>query len=121
MPLPVTIADDSTLSRKLIARSLPEEWKLSITHATNGWEALEAWHAGKADLLLLDLNMPEMDGFQVMETLRTEGKHAVIIVVSADIQPKARERACALGAMAFVKKPIDSFQLNSILKDCGLL
>jgi CheY-like chemotaxis protein len=121
MPLPVTIADDSALSRKLIARSLPEEWKISITHATNGREALEAYRAGKAHLLLLDLNMPEINGYQVMETLRTDGLKAFIIVVSADIQPKAQERARALGAMAFVNKPVDAFKLNGVLRDFGLL
>ena len=121
MPMQVTIADDSALSRKIIARSLPEEWKISITNATNGREALEAYRAGKADLLLLDLNMPEIDGYQVMETLRTEDLNAFVIVVSADIQPRAQERARALGAMAFVSKPIDAFQLNGVLKDFGLL
>ncbi|CAM5221406.1 hypothetical protein [Alishewanella longhuensis] len=55
MPIPVTIADDSALSRKMIKRALPENWDADISEAINGKEAIMAVESGKADVLFLDL------------------------------------------------------------------
>ena len=66
MPIPVTIADDSALSRKTIKRALPEDWDITIHEAKNGVEALDAVHAGLAEVLFLDLQMPQMDGFEAV-------------------------------------------------------
>ena len=75
---------------------------------------------GDVDLALVDLTMPGMTGFDVLETVRAEGLDSFVIVVSADIQPEARVRVKALGAVAFVEKPISSEKLLPILKDYGL-
>ena len=69
MAIPVTIADDSMLSRKTIRKVLPPGWDIELTEACNGREALEADYAGKADVLYLDLQMPELDGFEVLREL----------------------------------------------------
>ena len=121
MPTPVTVVDDSALSRKIMIKSLPAEWSVEITQAGNGVEALEAYHAGKAHVMFLDLTMPVMDGYQVLETLKKEGLNTMVIVVSADIQPMAQERVLSLGAMAFIKKPVDTDKVRKILADFGIL
>ncbi len=48
MPLPIVIADDSLLGRKVLTRALPEDWDVEISYATNGREALELYRAGRA-------------------------------------------------------------------------
>lgn len=58
MATPITIVDDSGISRKMITKSLPPGWDVEITQASNGLEALEAYHAGKAEMMFLDLTMP---------------------------------------------------------------
>lgn len=121
MPTPLLIVDDSAISRKMIIRSLPPEWDVTISEATNGVEAVEAYHAGKADIMFLDLTMPVMDGYQVLETLKKEGLNTFVIVISADIQPKARERVMQLGAMDFIKKPIDNEKLTEVLRKFGII
>ncbi len=121
MPTPVTIVDDSGMSRKLLIRAIPPEWDVEITQAANGVEALEAYHAGKADVMFLDLTMPVMDGYEVLETMQREGLDSFVIVVSADIQPKAQERVKKLGAMAFIKKPVNTEEVKKILKEYGIL
>lgn len=121
MSIPVTVVDDSALSRKLMIKSLPAEWDVDITQASNGIEALEAYRAGRAHVMFLDLTMPVMDGYQVLEILKNEGLNAMVIVVSADIQPMAQERVLALGAMAFIKKPVDTSKVRTILADFGIL
>ena len=121
MSTPVTVVDDSALSRKMMIKALPAEWSVDITQAANGMEALEAYHAGKAHVMFLDLTMPVMDGYQVLENLKKEGLNTMVIVVSADIQPLAQERVLALGAMAFIKKPVDTGILRKILAEFGIL
>lgn len=121
MATPITIVDDSAMSRKLMTRALPPGWDVEITQATNGVEALEAYRAGKADVMFLDLTMPVMDGYQVLETMKKEGLNCFVVVVSADIQPKAQERVISLGAMAFIKKPVNTEEVAKILKEYGIL
>jgi CheY-like chemotaxis protein len=120
MPLPVVIADDSLLARKVMTKALPQDWDVEITYATNGLEALEAYRAGKASVMFLDLTMPDMTGFQVLETIQHEDLNSFVIVVSADVQPIARERVRSLGAAAFIAKPVTPETLLPVLKEHGL-
>lgn len=121
MSLAITIADDSLLSRKNVRKAVPSELDAIITEATNGVEALAAVNAGHAELLFLDLQMPVMDGFAVLETLQKQNANAIVIVISADIQPLAVERVYKLGAFRFLQKPLDPSQLRSALAEVGLL
>jgi CheY-like chemotaxis protein len=121
MSLPILVVDDSAMARKMLIKSLPPEWDVSIAQAANGIEAMAAYREGKAAVMFLDLNMPEMDGYQVLEALRQEDMNSMVIVVSADIQPIAQERVMSMGAIAFVKKPISFDALNSVLKQYGVM
>lgn len=116
----VLICDDSGVARKQMARSLPESWDIDVSFAAHGGEALEAIQEGKGDILFLDLNMPVMDGYETLENIMKMDLPTVTIVVSGDIQPEAHERVKALGAIAFIKKPIDNPTLMQILSDFGL-
>jgi CheY-like chemotaxis protein len=70
MPLPIVIADDSLLARKVLTRALPPDWDVEISYATNGREALEHYRAGRASVMFLDLTMPDMTGYQVLDALQ---------------------------------------------------
>ncbi|MDH5693755.1 MAG: response regulator [Gammaproteobacteria bacterium] len=121
MTTKVLIVDDSSVSRKMIKKSLPPEWDVAITEAANGIEALEQYKLGVADVMFLDLTMPELDGYGVLEQIQKDGLNSMIIVISADIQPEAAERVKKLGAMAFIKKPIDTEKLSAVLKEHGII
>lgn len=121
MPIPVTIADDSMMSRKAVRRALPADWDIEITEATNGKEALAAVEAGLADVLFLDLTMPELDGFGVLRHLHEQHAKTIVIVISADIQPEAKKLVDALGAFCFLHKPLNPQQLGKVLSDLGLI
>lgn len=121
MSIPLLICDDSAMARKQVRRSLPEGWDVDVTMACNGVEGLEAIRTGKGEMVFLDLTMPEMDGYSVLENAKKEGHKCVVIVISADIQPEARERVMALGALDFIKKPVDGNKLQEVLKKYGLL
>jgi len=121
MSVSVLVCDDSLMARKQILRVLPEGWAEHTTTATNGKEGLDAIRAGLGQIVFLDLTMPELDGFGVLEAIKREAISAKIIVISADIQPEAKERVMKLGALAFIRKPVDADRLNETLKAHGLL
>jgi CheY-like chemotaxis protein len=61
------------MARKQVLRALPADWPVSVTEAGNGHEAMDAIRLGLGQVVLLDLTMPEMDGYQVLSALRAEG------------------------------------------------
>src|SRR5690606_20579432 len=111
------------MARKQLIRVLPSDWPARITQAGNGLEGLQAIREGKGEVVFLDLTMPEMDGYELLAILGEENLLAdrTIIVVSADVQEAAAERVRALGAAAFVRKPIESGTLQRCLADLNLL
>ncbi|VVO46258.1 Chemotaxis response regulator protein-glutamate methylesterase [Pseudomonas fluorescens] len=119
--IPLLVCDDSNMARKQVLRALPADWPVSVTEAGNGREAMEAIRRGLGQVVLLDLTMPEMDGYQVLSALRAEGLKAQVIVISGDIQEEAVRRVHELGALAFLKKPFDENQLRQTLSQLGLL
>lgn len=121
MPIPLLICDDSGMARKQLSKALPSSWDVEVTYATNGLEGLEAIRAGKGEIAFLDLTMPEMSGYEVLEKVREEQLNSLIIVISADIQPAARQRVMQAGALDFIKKPVSEESLNQVLKTYGLL
>ncbi|TQP28145.1 response regulator [Vibrio cholerae] len=116
MSFPVLICDDSPLARKQMARSLPASLNADITFAVHGLDAMGILEKQSFKLMFLDLTMPELDGFETLEAMGKKGYTTPVVVVSGDIQPKAKERVLALGAKAFIQKPIDKNVLNDVLK-----
>jgi len=115
------ICDDSNMARKQLLRALPVDWEVSVTLAANGMEALEAIRQGLGQVVLLDLTMPEMDGYQVLAAVRAENLQTKIIVISGDVQVQAVRRVLELGALAFLKKPADPDELKKTLESLKLL
>lgn len=121
MSIPVLICDDSNLARKQMARTLPPFWDVDVTFAKDGSEGIDVIKAGKGSIVFLDLNMPVMDGYQVLEQIQREDLNALVIVVSGDIQPEAHKRVTSLGALAFIKKPVTSAEIETILVNFGIV
>lgn len=120
MSVSLLICDDSSFARKQMARCLPDNWDVDISFASNGVEGLEAIKAGKGELVFLDLNMPELDGYSVLKEIRKQDLNSMVIVVSGDVQPEARNKVRDLGALDFIKKPVDNEKLITILKQYGI-
>lgn len=120
MTLSVLICDDSSFARKAMARSLPDGWDVDISFAEHGQEAIDMIKEGKGDVLFLDLNMPVLDGYQTMQIIRAEDLPSLVIVVSGDVQEEARNRMLGLGAVDFIRKPIDNEKLTTILAKYGI-
>lgn len=121
MTTSVLICDDSSVARKQMARTLSEGWDVALSFAGNGAEALEAIREGKGDVLLLDLNMPVMDGYETLQVINREDLPTMVIVVSGDIQPDAQQRVGKLGALAFIKKPVVKEDVFEVLARYGIV
>ena len=121
MTIPLLICDDSNMARKQVAKALPAGWDVEITFATNGLEGIQAIRDGKGEMVFLDLTMPEMDGYEVLEAVKAENLDAMIIVISGDIQPHALARVTKLGAMDFIQKPVSPEKLQEVLRKFGLM
>lgn len=120
MPTQVLICDDSNVARKQMARTLPSDWDMTVHFAANGAEGIDAIKDGRGEVLFLDLNMPVMDGYEVLQAIRDQDLPAMVIVVSGDIQPEAYQRVMALGALDFIKKPASDEQIADILLKYGV-
>jgi len=122
MATSLLIVDDSAVSRSIVIKSLPPEWDVAITRASNGSEALVALGLHHHAVVLLDLNMPVMDGYEFLEAVqRSEHAKPIVIVLSGDVQPRAQAQVRQLGASGFVKKPIRAQSIREALVECGIL
>jgi DNA-binding response OmpR family regulator len=94
---------------------------VAYLEASGGEAALELLGSQAVDLVLLDLTMPGMSGFDVLAALQERKSTATVIVVSADIQTQARARVAALGAAGFIAKPIQPEVLRAECERLGVL
>ncbi len=111
----VLIADDNAVNA-LIARRALESAGFTVTVAATGSEALAAAGQMEPDLVLMDLRMPVMDGFEATRRLRDMGFAAPIIAVSAEIGPDIERRARACGASGVAEKPLDAEALRALAR-----
>lgn len=121
MSMKVVICDDSKLARKSLEKALPANWDVDVRLAENGEQALQLIEQGLCELLFLDLTMPVMDGFEVLKAIRERQLNCLTIVVSGDTQENSRNRVQKLGALGFIKKPLDQRELQQLLESYGLI
>ncbi len=112
--LRILLAEDSLVNQKL-ARGLLEKHGHSVVVAGNGKEAVAAWESQSFDLVLMDVQMPEMDGLEATAVFRAKeqktGKHTPIIAMTAHAMKGDRERCLDAGMDGYVAKPVRAQQL----------
>ncbi|WP_218355046.1 response regulator [Alteromonas lipotrueiana] len=121
MVMRVLVTDDSRLSRRNAIRALPPELEYDICEAANGKEAIALLNKTPFELLLLDLTMPEIDGVGVLEHLVDKHQKPHTVVISADFQPEKQRIVMGLGAVKFIRKPLDPEDLAMTLFELGYL
>ena len=113
-PLHILVAEDNEFNAQLLEQLLVRRGH-RVRLATNGREALALAEEGGFDLLLLDVHMPELDGFQVVQAIRererTAGGHLPVIALTARSRKEDRERCLAAGMDDFLAKPIQAADL----------
>jgi len=108
------VVDDNEMNRDMLSRRLRREGH-GITLAENGRQALDALRAKPFDLVLLDIMMPEMDGFQVLERLKADDtlRHIPVIMLSALDDVESVVRCIEMGAEDYLHKPFDPVLLRA--------
>ncbi|HUK54151.1 MAG TPA: response regulator [Candidatus Binatia bacterium] len=119
MPLDVLIVDDSAAIRKILQRVLTQtNLPLGkVLEAGDGREALEAMAQSKVDLILSDINMPNMDGLQFLSELKSndQWKGIPVLMISTEGSQAKVMEAVQLGARGFVRKPFTPDQIKEKL------
>ena len=101
----VLIADDSLLILKGMERALRKCLEdLQVETALDGKQALAKWKAARPDLTFLDINMPEVNGVEVLRQIKAADPNAKVFVLSADRHNRIREQCTQLGANGFIQK-----------------
>jgi len=113
----VLIVDDIPTNVRLLEARLTAEY-FEVLTASSGREALEICDRGDVDIVLLDVMMPEMDGFEVCRRLKANHKthHIPVLMITALDQPSDRVRGLDVGADDFLTKPVDDIQLMARVK-----
>ncbi len=123
-PTRLLIAEDTESVRDVLRRQL-EKLGFQADFAENGKEALEAIQTGEYGILITDLHMPEVDGYEVVETIRKEEEntdtHFPVIVLTADVQMAQRQVYLSHGFDECLLKPVSLGQFQRLLIRWGLL
>jgi CheY-like chemotaxis protein len=116
--LRVLVAEDNPTNQKVIAFLVKKlGWEIELAH--NGAEAVEACRTAPFDLVLMDCQMPEMDGFEATRTIRSAeaaGRHIPIVAVTANAMDGDRERCLAAGMDDYVTKPLSRASLSAAVE-----
>jgi DNA-binding response OmpR family regulator len=110
---PILIVDDRESNVSLLEQILSEDGYTCITTTTNSLEVCALHQRNRYDLILLDLQMPGMDGFQVMDGLKTNEAESYLPVIVLTAQPAHRIRALRAGAKDFISKPFELVEVTT--------
>ncbi|MEM7221862.1 MAG: response regulator [Pseudomonadota bacterium] len=118
----IVIVDDEVHIRALLEQSLEElevDYGMEILSATNGQEGLDVIREKQPQLVLLDVMMPMMNGYDVCQAIRDDPKLAEVnvILLTAKGQEADRERGVTVGATRYMTKPFDPDELLEVAKD----
>ena len=112
----IMIVDDTEMNIDILVESLQDDYELIV--AINGLEAIELIDAQRPDLILLDIMMPEMDGYEVLKRLKgnKELNHIPVIVLSAITDSDYKSKGLSLGAVDYVTKPFEIVEVKARVK-----
>jgi two-component system chemotaxis response regulator CheY len=103
----VLLVDDSQTARSFAAAALESEGDLEVSLANSGFEALKILPRGDFDLVITDINMPDINGLELIRFTRSHARYATtpLIIISTEGRDVDREKAMALGANEYLVKP----------------
>jgi two-component system chemotaxis response regulator CheY len=113
----ILVVDDSSTMRQLIKMMLAKYGACDITEAVDGQDAFEKIGEGQFDLVLTDVNMPRMDGLNLVQKVReSHGAGLPMVIITTMGAETDRDRGMELGANAYITKPISGSKLAETLK-----
>lgn len=115
----ILVADDSSTMRSLIVSTLEAMDDFDLFEAANGFEALRILPREKVDLLITDINMPDINGLELLNFVRTNPlyEQTPVIIVSTEGSARDREKGMALGANSYLVKPFQPEELQQLVAE----
>ncbi len=103
----ILVVDDSSTTRSLIASHLSESGEYDIVEAASGFEALKVLPARKVDLIITDINMPDINGLELISFVRENPiyQHIPTVIITTEDSAEDRKRGMELGAKEYIVKP----------------
>ena len=114
----VLVVEDSASMRSLIASTIEELDDYEVVEAGNGFEALKALPSQKFDLIVTDINMPDINGLEIISFVRNNAlyKNIPLVIVTTETGEKDRKKGIDLGANAYITKPFDPKNLKDVIE-----
>lgn len=113
----VLIVEDSPSMRAFISGALESVFDTQITEAGNGFEALKALAGGRFDAIITDINMPEINGLELIRYVRGHPvyRQTPVIIISTEVAQEDRRRGMNAGASAYINKPFRPDELQEVI------
>jgi len=117
MSLRVLIVDDSSAMRAFVRAALEVDGAVDVVESVSGFEALRILPRESFDVVIVDVNMPDINGLELVAFLRKTPQHRTtpVIIISTEASSRDQERGIALGANAFLSKPFEPEELRALV------
>lgn len=114
----ILIAEDSPTMRALIVSTIAAMGEFETVEAANGFEALRILPREKVDLIITDINMPDINGLELISFIRNNENYRTtpLFIISTEGSERDREKGLALGANAYLVKPFAPHQLQELVR-----
>ncbi|MDW7643510.1 MAG: response regulator [Desulfuromonadales bacterium] len=118
MPKKILITEDSPTMRSLIVSTIEAIGDFEVIEASNGFEALRILPREKVDLVVTDINMPDINGLELVSFIKTNPNYQTtpLIIISTEGSERDREKGMALGADEYLVKPFSPEQLQELIR-----
>lgn len=115
----ILIAEDSPTMRSLIVSTIAALWDYEVVEAANGFEALRVLPREKVDLVITDINMPDINGLELVSFIKQNANYqkTPLIIISTEGSERDREKGLALGADAYLVKPFSPEALQDLIRN----
>lgn len=119
---PTILAAEDNQLNQYVLRQLLKPHDVTLSFANDGREAIDAWKAGRFDLILMDIQMPRMDGMEATSFIRSKeresGAHSIpIVAITADMISRQSQQWVEAGFTRCINKPIDESELVEAIAD----
>ena len=114
----ILLVEDSATTRALIRAVIDEMGDFNTVEASSGFEALKLLPTQEFDLVITDINMPDINGLELINFLKNNQRynHIPLIIVTTERSEEDRKRGMALGATAYITKPFKADELQEVIK-----
>ena len=118
----ILIVEDSATTRALIRAVIEDLGDFNIVEAGSGFEALKLLPTQEFNLVITDVNMPDINGLELIHFIKSNPRysHIPLIIVSTERSEEDKKRGIALGAMSYITKPFKAQELQEVVKQAIL-